>query len=249
MSKCFLALLLVLLPLDRAQAATSIHSLKQSLLRGEYWQVIKQADALIMQKDTPQAEVLYYRGLALVKLGRYEEALTYFDTAAAANPSRKIRARLFLSSGDAWVGRGEYARAEESYREFVRNYPHDERAATAYLGMSRAQLRQGKWADARSSLDLIQKEFPESFESVLAKEMAEQGFFFTVQVGSFSTREGATLLTRRLRSLGQSPYILEYEKGEKTLFRVRVGKLDSRSQATRLERELRDLGFDTAIAP
>jgi rare lipoprotein A len=70
---------------------------------------------------------------------------------------------------------------------------------------------------------------------------------FSVQVGSFSTRQNATAMKSRLDGLYQDVRILEYNDGARIFYRVWVGRLKTMNQAKEYEALLIRKGFDNAF--
>jgi DedD protein len=63
---------------------------------------------------------------------------------------------------------------------------------------------------------------------------------WTVQLGSFASRDNAEGLLRRMAESGVTGFILPLEEGGKTSFRVRAGPVAGRAAAERLRKQLED---------
>jgi len=63
---------------------------------------------------------------------------------------------------------------------------------------------------------------------------------WTVQLGSFASRDNAEGLLRRMAASGVKGFILPLEEGGKTSFRVRAGPVAGRAAAERLRKQLED---------
>jgi DedD protein len=63
---------------------------------------------------------------------------------------------------------------------------------------------------------------------------------WTVQLGSFASRDNAEGLLRRMAADGVKGFILPLEEGGKTSFRVRAGPVAGRAAAERLRKQLED---------
>lgn len=63
---------------------------------------------------------------------------------------------------------------------------------------------------------------------------------WTVQLGSFASRDNAEGLLRRIAADGVKGFILPLEEGGKTSFRVRAGPVAGRAAAERLRKQLED---------
>jgi DedD protein len=72
---------------------------------------------------------------------------------------------------------------------------------------------------------------------------------WSIQVGSFASRENADRLTRELRGRGFRSFVTEGESGGRKLYRVRVGPEADRAAARTLAERLRAAGRPGAIVP
>lgn len=63
---------------------------------------------------------------------------------------------------------------------------------------------------------------------------------WTVQLGSFASRDNAEGLLRRMAASGIKGFILPLDEGGKTSFRVRAGPVAGRAAAERLRKQLED---------
>jgi len=70
---------------------------------------------------------------------------------------------------------------------------------------------------------------------------------FSVQLGSFASRDNAQRLVKELKSQGFAAFMLDRGKGK--LYRVRVGPAADRAQAAALAAKLRAIGQPGSIVP
>ncbi len=78
---------------------------------------------------------------------------------------------------------------------------------------------------------------PPAAEPAPLSATAEQ---WTVQLGSFASRENAEGLLRRMAAGGVKGFILPLDEGGKTSYRVRAGPVAGRAAAERLRKQLED---------
>jgi tetratricopeptide (TPR) repeat protein len=236
--------------LANAQSAEgSVRRLQEQLLVGDYAHALRLADRLIEEASKPDPELLYWRGMALLKLVRPGEAAAEFEKALDTGPSRKLRARITLALSDAELAAGRFSEARRAYRRYMDNYPHGEQIAAANLGMGRAHLKEGNWSDAEAALKETGRRFPGTFEAAAADELLKAGLFFTVQVGTFSQKENAEEVIHQLQSSGYAAYLMPHQRSDRVLWRVQVGKVHTRAEVLQVEGKLRAEGLETIVHP
>ena len=108
------------------------------------------------------------RAMELARAGRTAEALTLFETIAAAAPD-DIEARLWIARLHARLG--QTARAEREFRDVLQNHPSD---VDARIGLSGVLLRRGAWLEALATLREVEPDAGENahFFAVLARAYA-----------------------------------------------------------------------------
>ena len=96
-------------------------------------------------------------GLALDRLGRFEEAEAFLVQAAGVDDARFAPAALALGQG--YFDLGRWGEAERYLEQYVRSGAED--VAPAQLRLGLARLRDGRAADALSTFDAVIKRSPE----------------------------------------------------------------------------------------
>ncbi len=86
-------------------------------------------------------------------------------------------------------------------------------------------------------------------ETGTAAAPAETAVLYTVQVGSFSSKENADTLLETLSTSRKDAYVEEFPTTESTYWRVRVGKFAAREDAERAAAELTAAGYSVFITP
>jgi rare lipoprotein A len=111
------------------------------------------------------------------------------------------------------------------------------------------------YAGARS-IDMVDKGTARVKVVVLKRgsliiKQKDEGFGrgFTVQVGSFSDKDNAVVLTKALSRKMDDVYISVFETPETRYYRVRVGHFDTREMAYSFAAKLANMGYSVMIAP
>jgi outer membrane protein assembly factor BamD len=74
----------------------------------------------------------YEKGLAELKDENYPEALKYFQFVRAKSPFSKYAALAELAMADTQFARGNYTEAADSYKQFIRLHPTNEKVSDGY---------------------------------------------------------------------------------------------------------------------
>ncbi|MFH1359673.1 MAG: SPOR domain-containing protein [Candidatus Omnitrophota bacterium] len=201
-------------------------------------------------KKNQQDEAIYYLGLSKLRLGYYKEARDTFDLLLSGLPTDQLHDKAYCGIIDSYYLEGEYAQGLRLAQELIKKSPRSELLSLIYLKLARGNLKLTYWDDARMYLEKIIRDFPESFEAHLAKQLLEERQFFAVQVGAFLDRQRALSLVEELEQKGEYAYMVETtdRKGQK-FYRVRVGEFTSLEDAKRLKTKLSKLGYPTRIYP
>ena len=134
--------------------------------------------------------------------------------------------------------------------ELLKKGPRSEIESLVYLKLARANLKLSRWEEAQKYLKKIIKDFPQSPESHLAKQLLEEKQYFTVQVGAFLDRDKAETLTVDLKDKGEYAYIIEtMDSSGRQFYRVRVGQLAVLDEANKLSQKLSSLGYPAQVYP
>jgi DedD protein len=88
---------------------------------------------------------------------------------------------------------------------------------------------------------------PTSAGSAAKPAVASRGW--TVQLGSFASRDNADKLLRQLRAQGFSVFILPGGSGSSLRYRVRIGPMADRAAAAQEAAKLKSLGHVASIVP
>lgn len=76
----------------------------------------------------------YEKGLAELKDENYPEALKYFQFVRSKSPFSKYAALAELAIADTQFARGNYTEAADSYKQFIRLHPTNDKVTDGYAG-------------------------------------------------------------------------------------------------------------------
>ncbi len=117
----------------------------------------------------PGALAAYYAGDALFRLGRYDEALEYFDDYDGSDSF--VAASALAGQAAIYEQKGEYVRAAGLFREAADAYENPAIAPGYLLSAVRNYAEAGNAAEARSAFERLQNDFPQ------APEVSEGEFY------------------------------------------------------------------------
>ena len=228
--------------------ALDLTKLKSSFLKGDYHTVIIEGEKMmaVTSSNTYGLDELYYiLGLSYLKDGNALCASDIFEVILKEFKSSAFREQALLGLGDTYFTRDNCQKAEECYAK-VSNDPNAKFRALAYYRLYKCALKSGDSRQAKVYLDSIKQDSPFNLEVQSDKDLAGSGeAYYTVQAGSFSSRDNARKLLRKLTQAGYPAYLEESDSA----YRVRVGRMNSREEAQELENKLSKNGYSTKIFP
>jgi len=235
----------------------NLDKLKSDFLRGDYKSVILEGEKLLAcYNRASDLDALYYiLGLSYLKEGNYLRASDIFEIILKEFKGSSFKEEARLGLGDTYFLKGDYDKAEECYKELINNNPNSKVKAQIYYRLSQIGAKLGDTQKAKEYLAKLKENFPLNMESRLNKDLSlfldsSLDFYYTIQVGSFSSIINAKNLTQKLIQQGYPAYVEEASASDgKTIYRVRVGKLRLRQEACDLEKKLFQEGYPTKICP
>jgi tetratricopeptide (TPR) repeat protein len=232
-------------------AAENITDIEELFLRENYTAVIVKARELFNQNlsSAEKRRLSFLCGMAYLKLANTEKARELFGQAITSRADTlTISSKIGIA--DTFLLDNDFHEAIRRYKTILSDYGHRANESNIYFKLARSYQRIGAWDESKEYFRKVEKLYPLSFESRMAREELERNlFYFTVQAGSFADKNNALKLHDRLKREGYPVFIDQSQIGPHQYYRVRVGKFDKREQATRTEKDLKRIGLPTRIYP
>lgn len=237
--------------------ALNLEKIKVSFLSGDYKAAILEGEkALAVTREHTRGldELYYILALSYLKDGNILRASDIFEIILNEFKNSKFRDEAELGLGDTFFLRENYGSAQSCYEKLLKLKPGTKLKAQAYYRLSRVAFKKGDTKTAEDYLEKIKREFPASLELTLEKELcpqidSPQGFFYSVQVGSFSREANAVNLRNKLVAGGHNAFIEEADISGSKSYRVKAGKLKARGDAVALAEKLSSQGYPAKICP
>lgn len=235
--------LLILLFLSPTAYALSLTDAQKEYLSRNYEEAIAKAERL---RETDQ--VLYFLGLAHIKINAYSEARQYLRKLIKRFPDSYFYGRGLIKLADTYFFQKDYQEAGELYRQMKDESAAAECRPLVFLRLAQVSARQGDWPRKKEYIKLLKGQYPKSPEAEFARILDSYGDFFTIQVGAFSEKKNALGLLNELNA-DYKAYIVKDKKGGYLLYKVRVGKFKTRYDVEKTAAQLRDQGYPASIYP
>ncbi len=250
---CVLLIVAVFLASAPAVFAASLGDLRAAVVQEDYKKAKSIAEGILASRGVSRAETSeaeYFLGLSQLRLGEYVRAEGTFKKLLSSRPGDDVYDKASVGHVDALYMQGYYEQALKEVNGLISRRKTSEMTSLFYLKAARASLKLARWSRAREMLEKIMAEYPDSFESTVAKQLLEERQYFTVQVGSFADKGRAEKLVKELTSRREYAYIVEAKAADgRAYYRVRVGQMSSLKDAQVLETKLSGLGYPTLIYP
>jgi tetratricopeptide (TPR) repeat protein len=226
-------------------------SIKTKMLMGDYKAALNEGEKLIA-KDPHSPELYYLLGLCYLKEGNYLRASDIFEIIIKEFSGTRFKEEAQMGLGDTYFLRGDLSKAEISYQDVINKNPDSKLKPQIYYRLSEVAFKKGDSVLGQEYLAKIKGISPYNLEvkqELPSVAIKESGFYYTVQVGSFSKELNANNFTNKLVSSGYPAFIEESESGGSKVYRVKVGKLATRNEAEELSKKLTQEGYPTKICP
>ncbi|HHO70229.1 MAG TPA: tol-pal system protein YbgF [Halothiobacillus sp.] len=120
--------------------------------------------------DTLDQRALYDRAFALLREGRYKEAIKEFDRTIAVNPDGNWAPHALYWKGEAQYVSQDRPAARASFEQLLSRYGDSSRAADASLKIALLDYDEGKYQEARNRLERIVADYPGTQAARLAQQ-------------------------------------------------------------------------------
>ncbi len=175
--------------------------------------------------------------------GAYQEAQTDARTTAI---DAKARAGL----GTALMHQKRWDQAARAYESALSVGAKHIPAATVMMYMAKAYIRSGNWLMGRDRLKKLVRKYPRSLEVPAAYAiLAEPADTFSVQVGAFSTREGADKMLEKLKTSKVHEGRIVHQPWASAPFAVRVGSYVTYGAAVGQSQKLKSIEPNNFVVP
>lgn len=235
-----------------AKAFASLNEIEAAVMEKDY-ESVRTLSANLLRKSSDNQERLqaqYYLGLGQLRLGKYAESRKSFSLVIQAHPKSELYDKSVSGLIEGLYVSGFYQDAIAESQRFIRNHPNSAYLSLVYLKMARSNLKLMRWEEANQLLAKILKDYPQSMEASIAKQLMEEKQYFTVQVGAFEDKTRAVSLSMDLKKDKYYSYLVETVSPDgKKYYRVRVGQMTSLQKAKELENRLTKLGYPALIYP
>jgi tetratricopeptide (TPR) repeat protein len=233
-------------------AANSLVELQTAIMQEDFKKSKELAEGLLKGDlaRPDRAQVQYYLGLSQLRQGEHVPAYDTFKRLISERPPTGIYDRAYVGLVDSLYLQGSYEQALKEATGLMARRPDSELMPLISLKAARANLKLARWKKAREILQKVIVDYPDSFESNVARQLLDEKQFFAVQVGAFSEKSRAEKTVQELLARNEYAYIVETRSSDgKTLYRVRVGELTTLKDARVLESKLSGQGYPTLIYP
>jgi tol-pal system protein YbgF len=121
--------------------------------------LVSSTSAFDAESETKAYEVAH----ALIKAGKYKEAIDAFNSFLTQFPSGGLAANALYWIGFSYAtGHSDFKSAAESYKRLLRDFPASPKAPDALLSLARAQIQLEDKEVARATLNQLLAKFPTS---------------------------------------------------------------------------------------
>ncbi|MCK5288508.1 MAG: tetratricopeptide repeat protein, partial [Candidatus Omnitrophica bacterium] len=217
----------------------SLNDAQKDYLYGNYEEAISKTERL---NETP--DVLYFLGLAHIKIGNYSIAREYLRKIIKKDSRSKFYGQALVKLADTYFLQEKLDKAYQLFSEIKLCSMNLSNMPVVILRLAQISSRQGNFKNKRKYIKLLKEQYPQSAEIKYADILENYGDFFTVQVGAFIEKRNALALVKEF----QDSYDIYIDESQ-NIFKVRVGKYFKRSEAQKVTLEFLDKGYPARIYP
>ncbi len=196
------------------------------------------------------AEALYLRALGRLKVGNQPGAEGDLRRALAISRDRRTTALIETQMGHLRFADDDYERAMTHYRIAVRNLPTDAQADELRFCYGVSQLRAGRFADGRATLNRLAHANPTGpYVESARRKAAWPHDYLVVQSGAFAESSAAGAEARRWMGRGISTNITTSRSAGQTLYLVHLGRYSTFASGLFALREILAESPDAFLVP
>lgn len=167
----------------RLEFSDQLEALKNEItsLRGEVEQLRSASDlsrrssqgepgGTTTQVADPQEQAAYENPISLFRSGQYKESIDGFNTFLDAYPNSQLAPEARFYRGSSQYATKDFKGSIAGLEDLVSSTPHDPRAADALLIIAASQIELDDMTAAKTTLQRILKEYPETSAAETAKD-------------------------------------------------------------------------------
>ena len=186
----------------------------RAFLEGNYDKVVSDTTRLINARSSDSDELYYLRGLANLKLKRFDEARRDFNAILSGYPRSSRRFDAFMGIGDSYFLEGNIDDAIKSYEGMLSAFRDNSNIKLVYQRLDSCRNKPAR---------------------------------FSVQVGSFRSKDNAEKLASKLSRDGYESFVDYTAAAADGMYRVKIGNFNSKNEAENMASGLRSRGYSTKI--
>ena len=123
-----------------------------------------------MTTGTAEQQAEYDTALAILREGRYAEAVEAFNRFLAANPANSYSDNASYWLGETYYVTRDFDRALATFNGLAANYPDSPKVSDGRLKMGYIYYEKKDWANARQELETVVSHYPGSTAARLADD-------------------------------------------------------------------------------
>jgi len=227
--------------------AQDISTAWEYFLKGKYNIADRIVNSLLEEKAT-SPDLYYLKALILCRTGDFVRARNYLEKLNFYGAEWAKCA--LVARGDSFFQEGKLKQAKEIYHTFLKRYPYSNYTPEVIYKYAQILRKEGRWKEAKAYLRQVTNDYPQSLFATFARKLlAEDEFYFCVQVGSFLNYDNAYNLAVKIKKAGYPAYIKKVEYRGQLYYRVRIGKYPDRESVEEVFKQLVKKGFHGLIYP
>ena len=228
---------------------TAARKAEEAFLKGDYEEVVILNNNYSKGGSRINDDLEHITGLALLKLGRSDEARNCFTRVVNHSERDDLLDESYIGLADSYYLEEDYGKAIEYYENVLRYFPDSDYKPVVYYKLGECYGKTGNKSESVACHNKVVRLFPDSIEAKMLKGESSSFITYSVQVGSFRKWNNAKKLHDELKSQGFDVNIHTTVTGQSRFYRVRVGRYDKLAEAEDMARNLRNKGYPVKIYP
>jgi len=122
----------------------------------------------------PEIQKAYGTAFDLLKAGKFDAAIRSFRGFLSDHPSSVYADNAQYWLGEAYYVKREYGPAKQAFSEMMSRYPDSPKVPDSLLKLAYIDYEQGRYADARATLQRVLEEHPNASAASLARQRLDR---------------------------------------------------------------------------